>query len=674
MTLGASIGPILPPAGSGGGGGSGTVTQVSVVSANGLAGTVATSTTTPAITLSTTVTGILKGNGTTISAATAGTDYPATGVISAGGPTGSSSVVPVITWNANGQLTAVTTATITPSSIGAVSSVTNSDSTLTISPTTGAVVASLNLAHANTWTATQTYNGPGSGATQVGIDLPIITGASGTGNPIRIGGGSPTLTSLPTSAYNTAMIDIWPTTGTVTLNFANATWSAPFIDCSPTIAVQQSAAAIGLFTAGALNYNPTFTNVTTVTANLTQTVGIRMSPVIQSDGANITIGTHYGCRVSPTFQVINSGTITDGNWVGIRADGQTIGTGVTLTSVTDILVGALVNSGTVTNHYGIDMAIFQNANASAAFNNNIRIGGGTRTLTAAWPNNTVNTANEMISLLPGNLTLNFANTSIPSGLIGCTGTIQVSQSASIVGLLPNGLFNYSPVYKNTTTIAANLNSTAGYRVSPTFQADGATITLGTHRATNVSPVFGVLNAGVISSGTWVGLDNSGTIGAGVTITTWKDINLSEITPTGGGVITTRVGVDIANFSHATTNIGIRNASSTVFTNSGFQSIAAATTISPNATYVKIAQATGGNVTVTSTPTITAGQLGQFLILVNYGTSANTITLQSNGSLAGSALSLGATTRVLGAGGSLSLLYNTDISEWIEVAFNPGGHT
>jgi hypothetical protein len=55
--------------------GSGTVTSVSVVSANGLAGTVATSTTTPAITLSTTITGLLKGNGTAISAATANTDY-----------------------------------------------------------------------------------------------------------------------------------------------------------------------------------------------------------------------------------------------------------------------------------------------------------------------------------------------------------------------------------------------------------------------------------------------------------------------------------------------------------------------------------------------------------------------------------------------------------------------
>jgi hypothetical protein len=61
------------------GGGSGTVTSVSVVSANGFAGTVATAATTPAITLTTTLTGLLKGNGTAMSAAAAGTDYVAPG-------------------------------------------------------------------------------------------------------------------------------------------------------------------------------------------------------------------------------------------------------------------------------------------------------------------------------------------------------------------------------------------------------------------------------------------------------------------------------------------------------------------------------------------------------------------------------------------------------------------
>lgn len=50
------------------------VTGVSVVSANGFAGT-ATSGATPAITLTTTITGLLKGNATAISAAVANTDY-----------------------------------------------------------------------------------------------------------------------------------------------------------------------------------------------------------------------------------------------------------------------------------------------------------------------------------------------------------------------------------------------------------------------------------------------------------------------------------------------------------------------------------------------------------------------------------------------------------------------
>ncbi len=53
----------------------GTVTSASVVSANGFAGTVANATTNPAITLSTSVTGILKGDGTSMSAAVAG-DFP----------------------------------------------------------------------------------------------------------------------------------------------------------------------------------------------------------------------------------------------------------------------------------------------------------------------------------------------------------------------------------------------------------------------------------------------------------------------------------------------------------------------------------------------------------------------------------------------------------------------
>ncbi len=70
--IGATWDMISSAAGTGG-----TVTTMSVISANGLAGSVSNATTTPAITLSTSVTGMVKGNGTALSAATAGTDYSA---------------------------------------------------------------------------------------------------------------------------------------------------------------------------------------------------------------------------------------------------------------------------------------------------------------------------------------------------------------------------------------------------------------------------------------------------------------------------------------------------------------------------------------------------------------------------------------------------------------------
>lgn len=73
----------------------GTVTTTSVVSANGLGGSIANATTTPAITLTTSVTGIVKGNGTALSAATQGADYYApsgTDVSVSDGGTGVSSM------------------------------------------------------------------------------------------------------------------------------------------------------------------------------------------------------------------------------------------------------------------------------------------------------------------------------------------------------------------------------------------------------------------------------------------------------------------------------------------------------------------------------------------------------------------------------------------------------
>ena len=65
----------LPIFGGGGGTGTGTVTSVSVSTANGFSATITNPTTTPAITLHTPIIGMLKGNGTGMVAATAGSDF-----------------------------------------------------------------------------------------------------------------------------------------------------------------------------------------------------------------------------------------------------------------------------------------------------------------------------------------------------------------------------------------------------------------------------------------------------------------------------------------------------------------------------------------------------------------------------------------------------------------------
>ncbi|MCA4894676.1 MAG: hypothetical protein ING84_06675 [Cytophagales bacterium] len=74
-------------------GGAGSVTTVSVASANGFTGTVATASSTPAITIGTSLTGLLKGNGTALSAATAGTDYQAPITLTTTGTSGAATLV-----------------------------------------------------------------------------------------------------------------------------------------------------------------------------------------------------------------------------------------------------------------------------------------------------------------------------------------------------------------------------------------------------------------------------------------------------------------------------------------------------------------------------------------------------------------------------------------------------
>jgi len=163
--------------------GGGTVTNVSVTSANGFAGTVATATSTPAITLSTTVTGLLKGNGTAISAATSGTDYaPATSgnsILYGNGAGGFSSVTV-------GSGLSFTTGTLTA---------TGSGGTVTSVSFTGGIVS----VATPTTTPALTVAGTSGGVPYFSSGTTWASSAALTANALMIGGGAGAAPSTTTT-------------------------------------------------------------------------------------------------------------------------------------------------------------------------------------------------------------------------------------------------------------------------------------------------------------------------------------------------------------------------------------------------------------------------------------------------------------------------------------------
>lgn len=147
---------------------SGATGPTGLVGATGVGATGVTGPTGPAGPTGVGVTGVTGVTGAT---GPAGGPTGATGPVGATGPIGVTGATGAGTTGATGPtggtggvgatgpagVTGPTGAT-GPSGVGGVSSASNSDGTLTISPTTGSVVASLALGHANTWTAAQTFN------------------------------------------------------------------------------------------------------------------------------------------------------------------------------------------------------------------------------------------------------------------------------------------------------------------------------------------------------------------------------------------------------------------------------------------------------------------------------------------------------------------------------------
>ena len=181
--------------------GSGTVTSVSVVTANGFAGTVATATTTPAITLSTTITGVLQGNGTAISAAST---------------TGSGSVVlatsPTIT---GATLTTTTVNGVNLTTGGSTSSFLNANGVYSTPAGSGTVNAGTAGQLAYYATSTTAVSG-NANITIASSALTIGVAGSAVGTLLFANATSGTITlTPPTGALGTAVLTLPDATDTL---------------------------------------------------------------------------------------------------------------------------------------------------------------------------------------------------------------------------------------------------------------------------------------------------------------------------------------------------------------------------------------------------------------------------------------------------------------------------
>jgi hypothetical protein len=328
------------------------VTSISVVSTNGLAGT-SSGGATPALTLSTSITGILKGNGTAISAAASGTDYaPATSgtsILYGNGSGGFSNVtigtgVSFVTGtlSATGSGGTVTTVGFT----GGIISVATPTTTpaFTVAGTSGGIPY---FSSGTTWASSAALTqygvvyGGGAGAT------PVATAAGTTGQVLTATtGGAPTWAAPATSGTVTA----------VSVVSANGFAGTSSGGATPALTLTTSIT-------GLLYGNGTALAAATISAPLNYTAGTLSIPVATTSANGYLSSTDW-----TTFNNKGSGTVTSVAALTLGTSGtdltSTVATGTTTPVITlNVPTASSTNRGALSS---TDWSTFNNKQAVSA--------------------------------------------------------------------------------------------------------------------------------------------------------------------------------------------------------------------------------------------------------------------------------------------------------------------
>jgi len=178
------------------------------------------------------------------------------------------------------------------------------------------------------------------------------------------------------------------------------------------------------------------------------------------------------------------------------------------------------------------------------------------------------------------------------------------------------------------------------------------------------------NGGTWTSGDAYGLRSRMSVtsetGGTVTVPNRYGFSFADAVLSGAGTetLTSQVAVDIAALSSATTNIGIRNADTTVFTPPTTVTVGAAFSLTATATTQKL-DAAAARTSDTTTAIVDGVSDGQLFVIINVDTTPDIITIDDGGNT-----DLGGANCALNSGGTLTVMWVAVLSNWVKISCSP----